>query len=228
MQTIKGYSEEEVRALAGMAESARENNVKLSAVFEAFARDYGRAKGSVRNFYYDFIRMCSSDEQLSSAYFSKLPKVSRIRSFDEAEARFLVRRILIGKKVNKSVRRTIIELSGGDEKLMLRYQNKYRNIVKSNRALIDEIAAELGMQEESIISGKSKKVPDITLKQLKSSINALVENIARSAKKENVELKERNRALEAENAALREVLGVREERVRTSASVPPAGGSILN
>ncbi|MBR2969331.1 MAG: hypothetical protein IKC36_05760 [Clostridia bacterium] len=229
MNTIKGFTKEEVRVLAERAQAAKENNQKLSAVFEGFAKDYGRAKGSVRNFYYDFIKMCARDEALSSAFFKTPPSANKIRSFDEGETRFLVRKILIGKKLNKSVRRTIIELSGGDEKLMLRYQNKYRNVVKNQRGLIREIADELGMEEDALVSGRNQKVPDITLKQLKTSINSLVEGIARAAREEKQALSERNRILEAENAVLREVL---RNRISTERSFSPptneAGKKIIN
>ena len=217
MKTLKGFNEGEIRRLTALTEEARRKNRKLAEAFTQFAAESGRAKGSVRNFYYDFVRMCSEDSTLSARFFTSPPTVSHAKAFDGDETRWLIRKILLGKQQNKSVRRTIIELSSGDEKLMLRYQNKYRNVLKNSRGLIEEIALELGMEEAEYASVNTTKVPEITLKRLKSSINMLVENIAASLRRENVTLKESNENLTRENRALRALLACREDAPSTAA-----------
>ncbi len=206
MKTLMGFTDDEVAELASAAEQAKINNEKLTVVFEDFAKKHGRAKGSVRNFYYEFIRMCSQDEELKNKYFKNLPAVSRPKAFDKDEEKFLIDKILNGKRQNKSVRRVISELSGGDEKLSLRYQNKYRNILKNDPELIDKTATEMGVALPAGPSGADVKVPDIIMKQLKTSINKLVDNISRSVRDENVELKRKADLLEQENRALTEIL----------------------
>jgi dihydroxyacetone kinase len=79
-------------------------------------------------------------------------------------------------------------------------------VLKTSPSLVKEIADELGVEEDVYLSSKTTKVPEITLKRLKISINTLVENIAKTARDEANSLKERNRILEAENTALREML----------------------
>ena len=206
MQVIKGFAEEEVLELCSMVNEAKERGEKLSTVFSEFAKKRGRAKGSVRNFYYDFLKLCKTNPVLCEKYFTTLPKVNKIKSFDEAETEFLIRKIIIGKKNNVSVRRTIIEMSGGDEKLMLRYQNKYRNVLKNQREIIYRILNELGLSEEKLIQSSVRRIPEPTLERLKTSINALVENIAKTSNQEKDELKRRNEALERENLFLKNML----------------------
>ena len=204
--TIRGFSEEEITALAAAVEKAKRENGNLTDVFDKFGKERGRAKGSVRNFYYEFVRMCNADPILAQRFFSAPPKVNRVESFGDEETKSLVKEILTGKMQNKSVRRTIIELSGGDEKLMLRYQNKYRNVLKNTPALVTETAEEMGANAGGKRGTISIKVPDISLKRLKAGINALVENVARSVREENDSLRRRTEVLEQENAMLKAVL----------------------
>ena len=204
--TIRGFSKEEITDLAEAGEKAKRENGNLTDVFEEFGKKHGRAKGSVRNFYYEFVRMCNADPILAQRFFSAPPKVSRAESFDDEQTKSLVKEILTGRMQNKSVRRTIIELSGGDEKLMLRYQNKYRNILKNTPALVAETAEEMGAKIEEKSGAVSIKVPDISLKRLKAGINALVESVAKSVREENRLLKRRAEILEQENAMLKAIL----------------------
>ncbi len=206
MQKYKGYTNDEITELASRVESAKQNNQKLSVVFEGFARDSGRAKGSVRNFYYELVRAINQSEVACDKYFTKTPFVNKIQTFSDSETRMLIKKILLGKKQNKSVRRTISELTGGDDRLSLRYQNKYRNVLKSSPELIEEIAEEIGLEDALYYKHPYKKVPDISLKQLKISIDELVKGIADGAKRENENLKKTNDELKKENAVLRGML----------------------
>ena len=206
MDSIKGFSKREIEQLAAMAEGAKENGMNLSDVFERFAAEHKRAKGSVRNFYYEFVRMCAEDEVLRAKYFKHLPTVSRAEMFDDDQARFLIRKILIGKQNNKSVRRTILELANGDEKLALRYQNKYRNLRKNKGFMIESVAKDLGAEEQAFLLLDGKKIPPFTVRQLKASINALVEKIALGYRTENQNLKQQVQLLQQENEILKRML----------------------
>jgi hypothetical protein len=181
-------------------------NEKLSLVFSKFAKNRGRAKGSVRNFYYDFLKLCRENPVLGEKYFASLPKVNKIKPFDEVETEYLIRKILIGKKNNVSVRRTIIEISKGDEKLMLRYQNKYRNVLKNEREIIYRVLNELGLSEQKLIDTSINRIPEPTIERLKTSINTLVENIAKTSNQEKEELKKQNEILLKENLLLKNLL----------------------
>lgn len=201
MQTIKGYTLDEARELAQLAECSRREGGRLGDVFATFAKSHCRAKGSVRNFYYELSSMCSKNHLLEERIFTCRPHVSTPEYFTEQQKIALVTQVCNGRAQGKSVRRVLKEISGGDDKLMLRYQNKYRNMLRTERELVDKIAEQFGQLEASEIKAK---VPYITLKQLKIEINNLVESIAEDVKKENLILKKRVEELSEENTSLKE------------------------
>jgi hypothetical protein len=100
------------------------------------------------------------------------------------------------------VRRAIFNLSGGDDKLMLRLQNKYRNTLKKEPERIAEIAAEMGLSEDAenarrVSKGAAeckKAMPDrdFLRRRLESEINALYDRLAQALKAENERLREEN------------------------------------
>ncbi len=189
MNTIKGFTQAEIARLAEAAEDAARRNAPLSAVFADFAARSGRAKGSVRNFYYEFVRMCRNDAALSARFFKQLPPVSRPRAFTAEEERTLLEAIARGKTDNRSARRTIIDLAGGDQKLILRYQNKYRNILRSRR--------------RANLPAECVRVPDPVLESLCSAINGLVARLTAKEQAENARLRSRIVELESQLSALR-------------------------
>ena len=94
------------------------------------------------------------------------------------------------------MRRAISNLAGGDDKLMLRLQNKYRNILKKQPERIEAIAAELGLG-----TGTAEK--SFLQRRLENEINALYDKLALSLKEENVRLSSENIRLRRENEALK-------------------------
>ena len=57
-------------------------------------------------------------------------RAAPFETFSENEVRDLVRQILVARGKGQSVRACVMALSGGDRALMLRYQNKYRSILR--------------------------------------------------------------------------------------------------
>ncbi len=110
--------------------------------------------------------------------------------------------ILQEKSKGLSVRRAIFNLSKGDDKLMLRLQNKYRNMLKKQPERIAELAEELGLEEEaekifSVRKGETKKPMDrdFLRRRLEGEINALYDRLAQGLKAENERLREENQRL---------------------------------
>ena len=66
--------------------------------------------------------------------------------FTEPEVEQLVENVLRGRAKGQSVRACLQELSGGDHSLMLRYQNKYRSVLKNRPELISSTAEKLRAQ----------------------------------------------------------------------------------
>ena len=117
-----------------------------------------------------------------------------------------------------SVRKAIFRLSGGDDKLMLRLQNKYRNTLKKNPERIAALSRELfgdadialckrgKKQGDSPQKIRQKEVGQALQKRLEKEINDLYDRLARGLKEENLRLIEENTALRAEIERLRREL----------------------
>ncbi len=209
MEKIYGYKEKDVYALAEFIKEKGETS--LSNVFEKFGALYGKAKGTVRNLYYAVAKKSNLDKEFCQKYLGGKPiKISKIEEFSKQDEKQLIKDILIKKNKGKSVRSIIMEMANGDAKTALRYQNKYRNAIKNNPELINEIILEINSQGEkvSIENNMHKKsiVSDAQFNKLKSEIDSLVEKISSKIKKENQYLKERINRLENENLKLISIL----------------------
>ena len=108
----------------------------LKAVFEQIARQTGRRPNSIRNYYYAQVR---SREDGGG-------HTARFVPFTQEEVDWLMEQVLIARSAGQSVRSCLQKLSGGDHSLMLRYQNKYRAVIKSRpeyvHALVDRLNGE--------------------------------------------------------------------------------------
>ena len=176
----------------------------LTYLFETYGIRNGRAKGSVRNYYYTLMKNEKQDERIVRLLDGTSLSVEKIREFTEEETDEALRSILAEKSKGLSVRRAIFNLSGGDDKLMLRLQNKYRNTLKKEPQRIAAIAAEMGLKEEerryADPEPKEKKAlpdRDFLRHRLENEINALYDRLTQA-------LKEENGRLRAENALLKE------------------------
>lgn len=180
---MKGYSEKEIGNLLTLVLDAARSGKSLTCVFKEFAEKTGRAKGSVRNFYYKFIKEVGGDEKLMKKYpLAKDMAVGKNVAFTKEEEEDVYRRINEQVKTGKSVRKSVYYLAGGDEKLALRYQNKYRNMKKIRSSDFEN---------------------DGTYKLLSEKINILVERIGKSLRSENERLKKTVDLLREENKRLR-------------------------
>lgn len=138
-QTIKrnGWQEEESRRLWQAVSDAGQSGEPLRAVFERIGEETHRKPNSVRNYYY---------MQLHTADAPPVRRAQPFDTFTPEEVRALVRQVLIGRGRGESVRACVMRLSGGDQKKMLRLQNKYRSVMAKRHDLICEIADELAAE----------------------------------------------------------------------------------
>jgi hypothetical protein len=104
------------------------------------------------------------------------------------------------------VRKAIFNLSKGDDKLMLRLQNKYRNTLKKYPERIAALQAEMGIEEKDRVAvvKREKGVGVYGLKEgraqekaflqrrLEKEINALYDRLAQALKTENERLRQEN------------------------------------
>lgn len=192
MNKINGYTEDEARNLVEFICEGKKNGATLSGLFASYAKKTGRAKGSVRNYYYALLRS-TGDKRVREMLDGTDLKAEKITPFSEEETDKILREILLQKSKGISVRRAVLNLAGGDDKLMLRYQNKYRNVLTRQPERIERLMNECGL------SGGSEEAR----KRIENEINGLYDRLATSLKEENKRLTTLIKRLTDENALLR-------------------------
>lgn len=192
MNKINGYTEEEAKRLVEYVSDGKREGKTLSGLFASYAQKTGRAKGSVRNYYYALLRS-TGDKRVRSILSGKDLKAEKIIPFSEEETDRILKEILLQKSRGVSVRRAVLNLSKGNDKLMLRYQNKYRNIAAKQPERIERLMRECGLKSGS----------DEARERIEEEINGLYDRLAASLKEENKKLTKLLKRLTDENALLR-------------------------
>ena len=128
-----GWSENENKLLWETADEAQQQGLPLKSVFEEIARQTGRRPNSIRNYYYAQVR--THEDGAGHA--------ARFVPFTQSEVDWLMEQVLIARAEGQSVRACLQRLAGGDHSLMLRYQNKYRAVIKSRPDYVREIVEKL-------------------------------------------------------------------------------------
>lgn len=156
-QAHVGWTQAETDLLRARAAQILQEGRPLREVFEEIARKTGRKSGSVRNYYYAAIRpQLRRDMALpGGANGAHGPFVP----FTGEEIRDLLRAVLMAVGRGASVRQATMELAGGDKTRMLRYQNKYRSLLRSHPALVGEVVAELREQGVPVKDPFAGKAP---------------------------------------------------------------------
>ena len=129
-----GWSPAEDDLLLDAVRQNKESGRSLRSAFAAVADQTGRKADSVRNRFY-LLAKESPDMLLRSR-----PELVR---FTEEEVSMLLREMLTGKARGESVRSIALRLGAGDKARMLRFQNKYRAIIKNDPGRIRDTLSEL-------------------------------------------------------------------------------------
>ena len=131
-----GWQQEEIDLLFSAVSEAGETGKPLRDVFAQVGEQLSRKPNSIRNFYYARVR---ESPELAA-------RQTPFRAFTSDELHELLRNVLIGRGQGESVRACVTRLAGGDRSGMLRYQNKYRSVLKNRPELLEEIAQELRLE----------------------------------------------------------------------------------
>lgn len=202
MDKINGYSTREAENLVEYIIKGKNEGKTLTSLFSSYGISHGRASGSVRNYYYQLLK--TKDEKAKRILRGKGLKAEKIKEFTDEETDEMLKKILTEKSKGISVRRAIQKITSGDDKLMLRYQNKYRNILKKQPERIENTAKSLGLSVEIIKkTAKENTVKAFLERRLEREINELYDRLACSLKSENEKLKETLKRLSEENEALK-------------------------
>ena len=191
MNKINGYTAEEAGSLVRYVCEGKLKGKTLTRIFEEYAGRTGRAKGSVRNYYYALLKR-TDDEQVKKLLAGTDLKAETVKPFTDEETDRILRAILTEKSKGVSVRRAVLKLAEGDDKLMLRYQNKYRNVLLKQPERIKALMRECGMN----------CAPDAQ-KRIEDRINELYEDITGALKSENERLTALVHKLSDENRLLK-------------------------
>ena len=117
MNKINGYTEDEAKKLVEYISDGRKEGKTLSGLFASYAQKTGRAKGSVRNYYYALLRS-TGDSRVKEMLSGKDLKAEKILPFSGEETDKILKEILVQKSKGISVRKAVLKLAGGDDKLM--------------------------------------------------------------------------------------------------------------
>ncbi len=204
---MKGWTKNEIELLLGEAAKVGKTHGCLSDAFSLVSKKTGRAKGSVRNFYYTLMK--SSEFEVQNLVRAGELKVEKNVGFSKVEEDALVRGVLSGVGDGKSVRRAIIDMSGGDGKLELRIQNKFRNLARTKPELIESVARELNI-EKKVVRRKWQSDATISpsIKKVSAEIDNLVERIKAKYSAENQRLAKENAKLKRKVEELSLKLGI--------------------
>ncbi|MDL2206101.1 hypothetical protein LJC33_04205 [Eubacteriales bacterium OttesenSCG-928-N13] len=137
-----GWSDSETNLLWETADEAQQQGLALKSVFERIASETGRRPNSIRNYYYAQVRQRMGGQE----------RAARFVPFEEDEVLELLEQVLRDRAKGKSVRSCLQRISNGDHSLMLRYQNKYRSVIKTRPELVKVVVDKLhdeGIQVET-------------------------------------------------------------------------------
>ncbi len=203
MEKINGYTAEEAESLVNYIAEGKKSGKTLSDLFETYGKAHGRAGGSVRNYYYQLLK--SDDARAKALVRGRKLRAGKIREFTKEETDDMLEKIFTERGKGFSVRRSIANVCGKDEKLMLRYQNKYRNMLKKQPDEIRAVAAKMGM--EDFVSARRRDADSFLQKRLEREINELYDRLALNLREENDRLKKTVQKLTEENELLRRMGG---------------------
>ncbi len=228
-----GWKDDEKLMLWDEVKKAQRIGAPLKRVFETVAQSTGRKPNSVRNYYYMKVKETGEIEQ----------KPSTFTPFNRDEIYMLLRELLASGARGESIRGASLNLADGDKTLMLRYQNKYRSLIKNARPLVEKVMADMERDNQKYISpyetakpsavvGKeSKYIPESVVKALmaadidvKSFFKGLAKVAGMAVSKGRLEEEMRLAAAQAEsirkeNAALNARLKKEMERSVKAASL---------
>ena len=149
---IQGWGIAEIKKLMDMI--ANKGDASLLEVFDRHSRIFNRNSYSVRNFYYKLLKLYETDGKVARLLDENGIKNSTTSfHFNENDTEQLMKILL--RNEGLSVRGACRKLARGDKKLMIRYQNKYRNTLKHNSQLVEKILTELRAENVRVRNFKS-------------------------------------------------------------------------
>lgn len=160
-----GWSDSETNLLWETADEAQQQGIALKAVFEQIAHETGRRPNSIRNYYYAQVRQRMGGQE----------RAARFVPFDEQGVLDLLEQVLRDRAQGKSVRSCLQRISGGDHSLMLRYQNKYRSVIKTRPELVKKVVDKLRAEGLEVRTPEVKSRSRASLSEVCAQITGMAQ-----------------------------------------------------
>lgn len=191
MNLEKEKTQKRIKALASFIARGKKEGKNLTELFTEYAKKTGKAKGSIRNLYYETVAKTQENLTLKTRLFGEEDfTVQKKQTFTKSEEEDLLIRLFTLKRKGVSVRSALAELSKNNPSLALRYQNKYRNLLIKNPDMVlsavERVKKETGYCFNPYEGKKKAEISPV--KQRKKSA---LENKLNRLKRENIRLRER-------------------------------------
>jgi hypothetical protein len=219
MREFSKWKESEVKKLFDCMAKTKKNNKSLLDGFREFAKKSKRKANSVRNYYYLEIDNLKKDPQRAKklGIDISIHNVQNAEKFSDEQTEKLVMEILRLKCLGFSVRKACLKLANNSAEEMLRFQNKFRSVLKKNKPLYNKCLLNLrknGLSEQKKDKKLEKNENVIYLKKPEEKkltdedVNSLFLGLVKLVKKNAIENVEKNLISETEfaNSILRETL----------------------
>ncbi len=190
------FNQTNTKELIELCKKYKTEGKGLTSAFKDFSNKHEIAEGSVRNFYYKTVKKANKDNKLkrklgiTNELFPKF-----IEEFNYQEERELLYTVLNGLAKGRSVRNVILEISNNNEKLALRFQNKYRNLLIKKPNLVMETVEKIKTESGKTFNPYKQKQNKVE-NDLEKEINGLIERLLEPYIQENGLLKDKISRLE--------------------------------
>lgn len=126
----------------------KSQNLPIIKAFESIAKKSGLKVNTVRNYYYRYINeQTEKRKQDNEDQGRKRHNTFVGKPFTKDEVDNLIIAMLKAQGEGRSVRSCANALSSGNAKLLIRYQNKYRNVVASKPAYVKKLMSNMASQK---------------------------------------------------------------------------------
>ncbi len=215
---ILGWEIKDIKVLVNMAEGKGENS--LLEVFNEYGKLTNRKPFSVRNFYYKLCNLYENDDKIREILNKNGIEINTTSfHFSNMETEKLLI-ALLDNRDHKSVRQKCLDLANGDMKLMIRYQNKYRNTLKNAPELVERVQKLLEKRNIATRAIKRNNISMMPIQHQKGvsnkDIEALFWGLVRLVKKsaeENIETTLKREAEFANTALQNSLIDLRRKEV---------------
>ena len=217
MTKILGWEIEQTNSLIDFI--AKNKSKTLSQTFSQWANKNSRQTFSVRNYYYKLKKAIKTNKNLLHHLDlmggeKNVLFCSKHFSFEEEQK--LLEYVFMNKKF-MSVRSACLKYAGGDKNLMMRYQNKFRQLLKQKKELCEKVLNKIETKNNIVVMpSKDKTLSQEDINSLFLGLVKLVRDKAKTdmmiesdkKRREMLKLMKKQSLQEKQKSLLQEVVDV--------------------